>query len=320
MAKGKRIEDLAADLLAHTTLRARSLIVTVFGDAVAPHGGTVWLGSLIALLAPFGVNERLVRTAVLRLSREGWLVSRQIGRRSYYSLTEGGRRRFDDAHRKIYAFEPTAWSGEWHIVFIGPGKLPTAKRERLKSELNWQGFGNVGPNLLAHPSADPQALHHVLQDLGVTDRVAIMRATGDALTSEGAMRELVRSAWNLDGLSGAYRGFLDRFRPVRRALEVGGGAGPAASFLIRVMAIHEYRRVLLRDPQLPAILLPEDWAGAGAHQLCREIYRRAAAAAEWHLTAILEGPDGPLPGAEEYFYRRFGGLEHSAQARVSAAE
>ena len=319
MVKGKRIEGLAADLLAHTTLRAKSLIVTVFGDAVAPHGGTVWLGSLIALLAPFRVNERLVRTAVLRLSREGWLASRQIGRRSYYSLTDGGWQRFEDAHRKIYAFQHAPWGGEWHIVFIGPGKLSIAERERLKSALNWQGFGNVGPGLLAHPSADPQALRHVLQDVGVSDRVAIMRAKSDALTSEGAMRELVRNAWNLDGLSSAYRGFLDRFRPIGSALEAGNGADPAASFLIRVMAIHEYRRVLLRDPQLPEMLLPEDWAGAAARRLCRGIYRRAAEPAERHLGSLLEGPDGPLPEAEEYFYRRFGGLENRAPVRESAA-
>ena len=53
------------------TLRAGSLITTVFGDSIAPRGGTVWLGSLIRAMAEFGVNERLVRTSVFRLAREG---------------------------------------------------------------------------------------------------------------------------------------------------------------------------------------------------------------------------------------------------------
>src|ERR1700760_1992542 len=48
--------------------RARSLIVTVWGDALAPHGGEVWLAGLIRLLAPFGINERLTRTSVFRLA------------------------------------------------------------------------------------------------------------------------------------------------------------------------------------------------------------------------------------------------------------
>lgn len=40
-----------------TPIRASSLIITLYGDAVEPHGGTVWLGSLIGLLEPFGINE-----------------------------------------------------------------------------------------------------------------------------------------------------------------------------------------------------------------------------------------------------------------------
>jgi phenylacetic acid degradation operon negative regulatory protein len=76
------------------TLRSGSLITTVFGDAIAPRGGNVWLGSLIKVMSDFGVSERLVRTSVFRLVKGGWLQSEQIGRRSYYSLSDDGRERF----------------------------------------------------------------------------------------------------------------------------------------------------------------------------------------------------------------------------------
>jgi phenylacetic acid degradation operon negative regulatory protein len=36
--------------------RAKSLIVTVWGDALAPHGGAVWLAGLIRLMAPFAIS------------------------------------------------------------------------------------------------------------------------------------------------------------------------------------------------------------------------------------------------------------------------
>jgi phenylacetic acid degradation operon negative regulatory protein len=61
-------------------LRTGSLIITLFGDAIVPRGGTVWLGSLIELLAPMGVSQRLVRTSVFRLTREGWLMAEKVGR------------------------------------------------------------------------------------------------------------------------------------------------------------------------------------------------------------------------------------------------
>ena len=44
---------------------------------------------------------------------------------------------------------------------------------------------------------------------------------------------------------------------------------------MRTLLIHAYRRVLLRDPQLPAALLPLDWPGAAAYALCRDFYRAA---------------------------------------------
>ena len=79
------------------TLRAGSLIVTVFGDAIAPRGGTVWIGSLIRIMADFGVSERLVRTSVYRLTRDGWLAVKQTGRRSDYSLYDYGLATYDAA-------------------------------------------------------------------------------------------------------------------------------------------------------------------------------------------------------------------------------
>src|SRR5213592_2799443 len=75
--------------------RAKSLIVTVWGDALAPHGGVVWLSRLIRLMASFGMSERLVRTSVFRLVRDGWLKGQTVGRRSRYRLTREGARRFE---------------------------------------------------------------------------------------------------------------------------------------------------------------------------------------------------------------------------------
>ena len=83
--------------------RAKSVVMTVFGDAITPHGGAVWLGSLIALLAPLGISERLVRTSVFRLADEGWLEATRSGRRSQYRLTAQGQQRFNRAHQRLCA-------------------------------------------------------------------------------------------------------------------------------------------------------------------------------------------------------------------------
>jgi phenylacetic acid degradation operon negative regulatory protein len=78
--------------------------------------------------------------------------------------------------------------------------------------------------------------------------------------------------------------------------------------MARLLVIHEYRRIILRDPELPEELLPADWAGAAARALCRNLYRLTVPASERHLMATLETAEGPLPEAAPYFWQRFGGL------------
>ena len=71
-------------------LRAGSLLVTVFGDAIAPRGAAATLGSLIQLAAALGLTERLVRTSVARLAKDDWLSPRRDGRLSEYRLSRSG--------------------------------------------------------------------------------------------------------------------------------------------------------------------------------------------------------------------------------------
>lgn len=309
MPRQKRTDDLIQSLLESITLRAKSLIVTIYGDAILVHGGSAWLGSLIRLIDAFGQSERMVRTAVFRLTKDDWLQATQIGRRSYYSITDAGRQRFEAAHRRIYAAPQRPWDGDWLLVHSTCCDLSPDQREALRRELVWQGFGSLAPNVLAHPCPDEEALNLTLRELGATDKVVLMRATADRLTSLANLKSLVRTCWDMDALITDYQGFLERFRPVWRHLEAqGDDLDPQACFVLRTLLIHDYRRILLRDPMLPEEVLPPDWPGAAARLLCRNLYRQTQAAAERHLTTVLETADGPLPAAAPYFYDRFGGL------------
>ena len=88
--------------LASETPRVPSLLITVFGDALVPHGGAAWLATLIRLLAGFGVNERAVRTGVFRVARDGWLAAESAGRKSRYRVTADGADRFARAFHRVY--------------------------------------------------------------------------------------------------------------------------------------------------------------------------------------------------------------------------
>ncbi len=306
MAQARIVDELLAEFHRRRPIRAGSLIVTVYGDAIAPRGGTVWLGSLIRLLEPFGLSPRLVRTSVYRLSRDGWLTSRQMGRRSYYSLTRSGWRAFEKAYRRVYAEPHQDWDGRWTLVITN--EVPNGERESVRRELGALGFGSIAPGVLAHPAPSREMLAASLQDLDVQGDLIILHARNDGLATSRPLNRLVRDVWNLDALSAEYERFLRRFRPLYRALQGAHRLDPGRAFVVRTLLIHEGRRLMLRDPQLPEEVLPDDWEGSAARLLTRNLYQLTYAAAERHLSQILQTAEGPLPEPAPYFYRRFGGL------------
>ncbi len=303
-----RVSRWIARELAQAPPRAPSLIITIWGDAIAPHGGTVMLPGFIELLAPFAINERRIRTSVFRLAREGWLASRRTGRRSLYRLTDDGARRFEQAYRRIYAPPAEAWDESWEVL-VAAG-LPARRREALRAELGWQGFGVIGSGVYVRP-AQPDSTPPAAATSAGAHRAILFRARDDASLGGNSLAAAVPRAWDLSAIAADYRRFLRRFGGVIERFRRSSvdDHDPEQCFVVRTLLIHEYRRVLLRDPRLPAELLPLDWPGAAAFALCRDFYRLTHACAERHLLAVLEGPRGTLPPADAAFYERFGGLD-----------
>jgi phenylacetic acid degradation operon negative regulatory protein len=295
--------------LAAAPPRAPSLVVTVWGDAIAPHGGAVMLPGLIRLLTPFGINERLVRTSVFRLARESWLSARRVGRRSLYRLTPDGGRRFQEAYRRIYAPPAEAWDGSWEVV-VADG-VPARSRQSLRAELRWEGFGAVAAGVFSRPSRGGGALARILAAHGAGGHAIAARAHDDAKLGGASLADAVPLAWDLPGIAADYRRFLKRFGGVieRFRRTRADDRHPEQCFVARTLLVHEYRRVMLRDPRLPAALLPLDWPGLAAYALTRDFYRLVRTGAERHLVAVLEGPRGTLPSADATFFERFGGLD-----------
>jgi len=285
-------------------LRAVPLIVTVFGDAVLPHGGRIWLGSLIRLLEPLGASERLVRTSVYRLTREHWLRAQALGRRSDYLLTNFGRRRFEAAERQIYASGHAAWDGSWRMLVMLPAKWRAAEREHLRRSLAWQGFGQLNGNVYLHPSAP---LGTTLAALD-TENFPRLREKLFALTGAGPgdRHAIVRAAWDLAELSRAYGAFVRRYRPLAPA--AAASLAPDRAFVVRTLLIHDYRRLLLRDPGLPGELLPADWQGSKARALCARLYRALATPSQTHLRSVLQTANGSRTGPSRNFTSRFGAV------------
>ena len=271
--------------------RTGSIVITVFGDAIVPRGGSVWLGTLLAFFKTLDIHSGVVRTAMSRLATDGWLERTRIGRNSFYRLVSKGRQTFDTATRHIYDPPPPDWTGRFELLLIGNGEDRDASREALKNA----GFGSPLPGVWVAPSGVPVP----------EQAAAALRLEVSAEDDNG--RRLLRESWPLQRTADAYLKFMKTFEPLRASLSRGKPLTDADAFTARILLIHHYRRVVLRDPLLPTALLPADWPGAAARNLCGEVYRGVLAASERWLDRHASNENGPLPKPDAALARRFDG-------------
>jgi phenylacetic acid degradation operon negative regulatory protein len=294
---GPSILDPLLDRLAAAPSRTGSLIVTIFGDAVVPRGGSVWLGTLSAILRAMHVGDGVVRTAVSRLAADGWLEREKVGRNSFYRLAGKGRATFAAATERIYGAAPHPWTGSLRLAVLDAN----GDRAALRATLTEAGWGTLAPTVVVAPETGDGA---GLAALAGTDlsQVLTLSASGDVVT----FRRLAALAWPLDDVAERYRRVVTAMAPIAAALDAGTPFSDLDALIARILLVHEYRRAILRDPLLPAELCPDGWPAAEARALAASVYRRLVPASERWLDANAVNEQGPLPPPDAGFHRRFG--------------
>src|SRR6266700_648964 len=277
------------DQLKRDPSRTGSSGITVFGDTIVPRGGTVWLGTLLEFFAKIDIEGSVVRTAMSRLAADGWLARSRIGRHSFYRLAERGRQTFEAATRHIYDPPPSDWTGRFELLLIANAGDRDPAREALRNA----GFGSPLPGVWVAPAGAPvpdEAEHAIRLEVSAADESG---------------RRLLSESWPLDRTAGAYMKFMTIFAPLHDRLDRGPALADIDAFTARILLIHHYRRVVLRDPLLPGALLPADWPGRAARALCGAIYRTLLPASERWLDQHAINEAGPLPAPGHRLARRF---------------
>ena len=239
---------------------ARSLLLTVLGEFVLPRAEPVWTQVLLDVLGGLGVESKSARQALARTGAEGLLVSDRAGRRVRWSLTTAGRRLLTDGAARIYGFGRSdhVWDGRWLVLLISVPESHRQLRHRLRTRLAWAGLGSPTPGvwLTADPSKQDEVAG-VVADLGLLDATSSFVGPFGGI---GAEQDVVAQAWNLAEVEAAYHRFLAEFGPAEPDT-------PDEVLRQQIHLVHAWRRFPFLDPQLPASLLPADWAGARAAEL-----------------------------------------------------
>ncbi|HLW59011.1 MAG TPA: PaaX family transcriptional regulator C-terminal domain-containing protein [bacterium] len=283
-------------------MQARSTLFTLYGDYVRHYGNTIWVGSMIALLAELGFTSSAVRAAVSRMTRQGWLVPIRYGRASYYSLSERGRERIDEAAQRIFKLHPEPWDGRWRILVVAAPGRDREGRERLRRELTWMGFAPLSRGIYLTPNDLLDRTVALEERYGLSGGVETFTASHDGPTADD---RLATRYWDLPAIDAAYGGFvaewqprLDRYRSAGSGESGGPPAGDppsdATCFAEKTRLVHAFRKFLFIDPGLPQELLPERWSGGEARRTFSTYYHLLNEGA----LRFFEGHYRPAPGHE----------------------
>ena len=261
-------------------MQARSALFDLYGDYLRPRGGRAPVAALVRLLAPLGIAAPAVRTAVSRMVRQGWLHPLRLSTGPGYLLTPKAARRLDEAAGRIYRTTKVTWDGTFDLIVLD-ASVPRPDRARLAANLAFLGYGNMddGTWLATRPAEEAESL---LAEAGLRyERFTATHAAG----TPGAVA-LVRRAWNLDEIAGAYEQFVRELRPVVNAVTESSTDEEAYSARFRL--VHVWRTFLFRDPQLPPELLPDRWAGLAAAAFFDRHAGRLRPAADRYVDGCLE--------------------------------
>jgi phenylacetic acid degradation operon negative regulatory protein len=241
-------------------MKARSTLFTIFGEFVHPRGDVVWVGTIIVWMNALGFSADAVRAAVSRSRRTGWLEVQKRGRQSYYALTPEVRWRVHQAVGRLYKPLERTWDGQWRVLTYSIPEQAREARDSLRKELLILGFGALQPGVWISPNNLCQEALELAKVHRLEQHVDAFEAKRFGVRTN---LELVQSTWDVNALNSRFDGFLEQFKTLPKL------STPETAFRDYVQMLHEYRKFLFIDPDLPLELQPDLWRSREAALLFR---------------------------------------------------
>ncbi|MDY7220702.1 phenylacetic acid degradation operon negative regulatory protein PaaX [Halalkalibacterium halodurans] len=276
------------------------MIFTLYGDYIRHYGNVIWIGSLIRFLQEFGHNEQSVRAAVSRMSKQGWIQSEKKGNKSYYSLTDQGRKRMAEAAQRIYKLEAPSWDEKWRLLIYSIPEEKRSLRDELRKELVWSGFGLLANSCWITPNPLEEQVETLIEKYEISPYVHFFCADYRGM---GEPKTLIEKCWDLDEINEKYLAFIQKYSQkyvIDKNKIEKGEMSDGACFVERTLLVHEYRKFLFIDPGLPQELLPEKWLGDSAAHLFADYYRTLAEPARRFFESVFAEGNSLVKKDKEY--------------------
>jgi len=220
--------------------RVWSIIVSLFGDLAQKPGDRLSGSALSRIIMPMGIKPEAIRVALHRLRKDGWIDSQRSGRASEHYLTEFGRARSAEVSPRIYTRMPDTPT-EWHLLIAEDGSGQSALDEMLLTADYFSLARNVALGAGSAPEVGGELMSFDVRTRAVPD--------------------WVRARACPDDLAENCRSLVDALERASALLPPEGEVTALQTATLRMLIVHRWRRVVLRQPDLPSAFFPPDWPG-----------------------------------------------------------
>ncbi|AHC51961.1 repressor [Sulfolobus acidocaldarius SUSAZ] len=261
-------------------MKFQTLFFTIYGDYIINYGNSITVRSLIKIMREFGFTEGAIRAGLFRLRQKG-LVD-MIDRRRC-SLSEAGLYRLQEGMKRVYERRNGEWDGKWRIVVYNIPESNRSVRDEMRKTLKWLGFGYLAQSTWISPNPVEESLTKFINELKDNrTNVDIFFFISDFV---GNPLEMVRKCWDLKEVEEKYKEFVNQWNKV---MENISSLKPNEAFITRIKLVHEYRKFLHIDPNLPKDLLPPNWIGYEAYELFQKLRNKLSTLSDQFFKSVYE--------------------------------
>lgn len=279
------LEDQIDHLHTHSRLRVWSLVITIFGDAVQLRGGRVAMADLQVLMDRTRVELGTLRTAMSRLTKDGWVDRDRLARNSFYTLSPSGVQHFTTATHRIYAAQANAGDA----LAVGILEPRTGKSKTHQDKFLSRSMAMVPRPGCAIWVTDSAPTEQDMADAGVFSLPA----------SAGSVPDWVIDQLGTPERAAQFEQLAKRWSATHANISALHDLSPLDAMVMRTLLIHDWRRTLLRQPDIPAKFLPDDWPEPACRAQIGAIYNALLPHSEsWWSTPVT-------PAGMDALERRF---------------
>jgi len=242
--------------------------------------------SIVRMLAEFGISASGARTALSRVAKRGLLQPMRGPDGVRYVISEASRRTHAERLRRVVHFgaAPREWDGVWTVVAFSVAERDRSRRARLRLALEKALLAPMTDAVWVSPWDVVEEVRAAA--LEAAANTSILRAT-EAAEGTG-MRPL--DAFDLPSVRALYEEYIADFEPIAQAADAGA-LPPADALISRTESVRRWRHIGLSDPDLPAVLLPDDWPQRRAYGVFSRVWRGLAPLALLRVKDLVRDND-----------------------------